>query len=54
MKIRFFFSLQPRKNDCVISFITNDLTLAYSLPTPQNSLSTRAGGLASGAEVRRP
>jgi hypothetical protein len=56
MKIRFFPSSRPppRKNDAVISFITNDLTSAYSLPTPQNSLRTGAGELAGGQEVKRP
>jgi hypothetical protein len=56
MKIRFSPSSrpQPRKNDAVISFITNDLTSANSLPTPQNSLRTGAGGLGGGEEVKRP
>jgi hypothetical protein len=31
-------TLRPRKNDLRISFITNDLGSAYTLPTPQNTL----------------
>ena len=40
MKIRFFSTSQSeaRKNDLRISLITHDLTSAYTLPTPQNSL----------------
>jgi hypothetical protein len=49
MKIRFspHSQPQPRKNDPVISFITNDLRSAYTLPTPKNSLldqNCQAGG----------
>jgi hypothetical protein len=56
MKIRFFPHSQPeaRKNDAVISLITNDLGSAYTLPTPQNSLCTRPSDWAGEPEVKLP
>lgn len=44
MKIGFFSLSRPqsKKNDALISFITNDLGSAYTLPTPQNRLCTRS------------
>jgi hypothetical protein len=48
MKIRFFSYSQPqaRKNGLRISFISHDLGLADTLPTPQNSLGPKPHGLA--------
>jgi hypothetical protein len=55
MKISFFPSSQPqrRKNDGVISFITNDLGSANTFPTPQNSSCPRPAGLAAGRRSKR-
>jgi hypothetical protein len=55
MKIRFFSysQLKVRKNGRRISFITHDLDLAYTLPTPQNSLATRSNGLVAERRSKR-
>ena len=55
MKIGFFSRSRPevRKNGLRISFITHDLTSAYTLPTPQNSLCTKPHGLAAQRRSKR-
>lgn len=56
MKISFSPSSQPqrRKNDGVISFITNDLGSADTLPTPPKQLLSQARRPGYGQEVKAP
>ena len=55
MKLRFFPIHYPKqeKNGPRISFISHDLALAYTLPTPQNSRCPRPHGLAPHRRSKR-